>query len=126
MTAPHPKGCRYRDPATGYLCRRPERSRKHGPHDDDCTIPSERHHAFVATIQGRESREDDPFVQTSVQLRRSDMAYLHATYGRGRWSLWFRRKIEEERRLKNVAARRSSIALNAAPPLIVSDDSECK
>ena len=97
MTAPLPKTCRYKDPVSGWPCRRSPQNVMHGSHDPDCTVPPERHHAYVAAIQGREQRPDDPFVRTSIQLRKSDVAYMHAVYGRGHWSLRIRQWIEKER-----------------------------
>ncbi len=78
--------CRHR--TAGKLCRRSPRHAAHQAHGADCSVPVELHHVFVAARPygsapgARKKRQDsDPFVRTSMLMRRSDLTYLTATYG---------------------------------------------
>lgn len=74
------RSCRMIDD-DGRACRRPKTHKIHAEHVAGCPVASSLHHTYVAARRSYGSFKADPFVRTSMLIRKSSLDYLKRTYG---------------------------------------------
>ncbi len=74
------RSCRLVD-AQERACRRPKTHVMHAEHVAGCHVPAELHHEYVPARKAFGRFKADPFVRTSLLIRKSSLDYLKQTFG---------------------------------------------